>query len=117
MPPHRKGTKVIVKEEEIQEILRRVKSGKYTSCYAAAKVTGVNRTLLEQRLNSTHQSQSFAHELEQQLTPKEERALVQWCQQLTVAGYPARHSILQEMAKEISNCQTAFVNAKNKVLV
>ena len=44
---------------------------------------------------------SKAHEVQQMLTHLEEESLVRWCSQLTVAGYPAQHSMLREMVEKI----------------
>ncbi len=51
------------------------------------------------------------------LTHFEEEALVRWCSQLTIAGYPARHNVLQNMAKEIQRYQIANINTNEAVLV
>ena len=99
--PYRKGTKVKVSEDEIQKILSDIKSGHYSSCYAAQKATGIDRTVLSRWLNGTPQSRAQARHSQQQLTGPEEQALVQWCKQLKIAGYPVRHNVLREMAEEI----------------
>ena len=45
--PYCKGTKEKVSEEEIQKILSDIRSGQYSSCYAAQQATGVDRTVLK----------------------------------------------------------------------
>ena len=46
-----------------------------------------------------------------------EEVLVKWCSQLTVAGYPAQHSMLQELVEKISLRRVAAVNSDGKTLV
>ncbi|KAI9886050.1 MAG: hypothetical protein M1823_002170, partial [Watsoniomyces obsoletus] len=75
--PRRKETNEEVSEEEVQQIILDIKSGRYTSCNAAEKATGVNRSLLTRRLNGQHQSRAQAREPQQNLTGPEEKALVQ----------------------------------------
>ncbi len=58
-----------------------------------------------------------AHQSEHLLIGQGEQALIQWSRQLTIAGYPARHAVLQEMAEEIRSKRLASINQGGEVLV
>jgi hypothetical protein len=58
-----------------------------------------------------------AHEEEQLLSINEEDALVEWCEELTRAGYPLPHAILREMAHEIQMGRVEAINTRTEELV
>jgi hypothetical protein len=66
---------------------------------------------MERKLEQKHSAN------QQLLSPAEEKALVKWVKQLTIAGYPARHSILREMAEEVRAQRVASINDSSMQLV
>ena len=116
MPPRSTVTPA-EKEALIQEALNAIMSGEIHSAYAAEKRFGISRVLLSRRLKDTQQTSAKAHETQQMLMHLEEEALVRWCSQLTIAGYPARHSVVREMAEEIRRRRIAAVNSNGETLV
>ena len=112
-----KALKRACTEEDVQKALDDIKSGVFKSAYAAEKGTGISRVLLSRRLKGTQKSRAEAHENEQLLTRLEEEALVKWTSALTIAGYPARHHILREMAEEIRTQRVASVNTPGEAIL
>ena len=85
----RKNPDSALREEKIQETLKEIRSGLYTSARHAERETGVSRTVLNARLSET-QPRNKAHEDQQLFTHAEERELVEWITRLTRVNYPAR---------------------------
>ncbi len=88
MPPQQ-GHKCLQAEAKIQEALEAICLGSVPSTNAAEKKFSISRVLLCRRLKGTQMARHEVHKAEQLLILQEEQALVQWCRQLTIAGYPA----------------------------
>lgn len=111
------GLKRKATEAEIQEALEAIRDGTVKNANAAEKKYGVKRSTLSRRLNGKTQNRTIAHEAQQLLTSSEETALVQWLTQLTIAGYPARHNVLREMAEQLLAQRATTVNTGTMILV
>ena len=95
-----KNPEAAAKEARIQQAIDGCHSGLYKSVNHAAAQLNVPPSSLHHRING-RQTRLQINEERQALTPHEESELVRWITQLTMAGYPPRHSTLRAMAEEI----------------
>ena len=89
-----------VKEQNLAKALTGLKDGTYAHVRQASKSTGTPRSTLIDHLNGAR-TRREVNEHRQQLSPDEERALVQWVERLSCTGNPVRHSFLRKLAQEI----------------
>ena len=89
-----------VKDQNLAKALAGLKDGTYANVRQASKSTGTPRSTLRRQLKRGLMHRK-ANEHRQQLSPDEERALVQWVEHLSCTGNPVRHSFLCELAQEI----------------
>lgn len=114
--PRRRSQDAAKREALIQKALAGLADGTYKSPYQAADALQISRSTLNDRLNGK-KTRAEARANQQLLSPAEEKALVKWVKQLTIAGYPARHSILREMAEEVRAQRVASINDSSMQLV
>jgi DDE superfamily endonuclease/Tc5 transposase DNA-binding domain len=103
-------------EKRVQEALDGVKTGTYTTIYQAALKLHLDPDILYRRTKGI-EGRVAAHEDQQILSQAEERALVRWLTHLTASGYPARHSILRNMAVGLQTMRLAKINDESEELV
>ena len=102
-----------VKAEEAEKAMQRaiagVNNGAYRSSHHTAKELGVSKAILHQRLNGG-KSRSEAQEVNQLLTPQEEKALAIWISTSTATGNPVQHEFICEMAEKFIQQQHGVLN-------
>ena len=104
------------KEARVQQALKGIQDGTYRSAYHAAQELKLSTSTLSDRLRG-RESRADARSNQQNLTPPEEHALLKWVTQLTITGYPAKHSMLREMAEEIRKKRVMKINDISITLV
>jgi hypothetical protein len=96
----RRSQKALEKENLTTEAVYGVRSGRFESCYAAAKALGLSRNTVTQRV-AGRASVAEARQKQQHLTGNQEKLLLKWIKQLTVSGYAPGYQLLREIADEI----------------
>jgi hypothetical protein len=88
------------REVAIQNAIRDLESGVYTSVRAASNAWGVPRSTLRGRVAGA-QSHAIAHQQQQRLTPEQEEFLVNWILDEHLLAQPPTYSRMREMAARI----------------
>ncbi|KAG9190620.1 hypothetical protein G6011_08708 [Alternaria panax] len=87
-------------EAAIQNAIRDLNAGVFTSQRAACQAWGVPRSTLQGRL-AGRAPNAIAHHQQQRLTPEQEEFLVQWILDEDLRAQPLAHSRVREMAIQI----------------
>src|SRR4051794_29495838 len=89
------------KEQCIQDALSAYQRRDYLTLAAAARAHDVPPSTLRHRAagRQAPPKASKIHSSQQNLTPLEEEALVDWCKQLAKWGFPPRTDLLRQMAE------------------
>lgn len=112
----RKSQKAMDSEARILEALKAVEKREFKSLYAAANHFGVSRSTLMRRAAGSN-SRVQGRESAQLLSLAEEKVLVKWISRLSIAGYPPRHALVEEMAEEVRLRRARRVNDASIELV
>jgi hypothetical protein len=114
--PRKRSQKYAELEVRIAQAIDAIKKSEVKSIYAAHKKYHVSYNTLSRRIQggSNH---AEGHESTQLLSQAEEEALLLWCRRLTAGGYPARHSVIREMACEILTRRNASINMDGMQLI
>jgi hypothetical protein len=88
------------REVAIQNALRDLSAGVFTSQRAACRAYGIPRSTLQGRVNG-HLPHAIAHHNQQRLTSKQEEFLVEWILDERQRAQPPSHSRVREMARRI----------------
>jgi hypothetical protein len=103
-------------EARTLEALQAFKRREFNSIYAAADHFQINRETLRRRAAGGN-SRAQGRESAQLLSLAEEKVLVKWISRLSIAGYPPRHALVEEMAEEIRLRRARRVNDASIELV
>ncbi len=95
------------REVAIQNAIRDLNSGVYTSQRKAAEAYGIPRSSLRGRL-AGQQSHAIAHQHQQRLTPEQEGFLVQWILNEDARAQPPTHARVRETATQILHMNGDF---------
>jgi helix-turn-helix, Psq domain/Tc5 transposase DNA-binding domain len=97
----KRSPKLLKTQNQIVLALESMKNEEFSSINQTAKHYGVQATTLARRVSGKHETRDNAFRHRQLLSEAEENALAKWCRQLTIAGYPIPHILLQDVAAEI----------------
>ena len=101
------------REVAIQNTIRDLSAGVFTSQRKAAKAYGVPRSSLQARL-AGHQTHATAHQHQQRLTPGQEDFLAEWIFDKDSRAQPPTHARVREMATRILHMNNDFRPLGNK---
>jgi hypothetical protein len=91
---------MLSREDQIQLALTDYESGKIKSQNALAKMYGIPRSTLRNRINGMKQPRE-SHESQQRLSAIQEEFLVKWIIEQDAQGFPPSHTRTREMATRI----------------
>ena len=103
-------------EQEVEDAVEGVKSGKYSSVRQAAQLTGLSRTTIGERLHG-RPTRRKAHEANQKLAHVEEDEIARAARLATLAGKPLLPATLRQMGDGIMKRHVKRVNENGIVLV
>jgi len=109
------SSKSVYREADIQKAICALKNNEFRSIRKAAIAFNVPNTTLQGRM-SGRTSRTTAHELEQILSPAEEKTLARWITRLTRTGFPASPALAVEMAEEIRRERVQLAKAATTTL-
>jgi hypothetical protein len=109
------SSKPVYSEANIQKAICALKNNEFRSIRKAAIAFNVPNTTLQGRM-SGRTSRTTAHELEQVLSPAEEKTLARWITRLTRTGFPASPALAVEMAEEIRRERVQLARAATTTL-
>jgi len=103
-------------DQRVQQAVDGIRSGIYKSSYDAASQLNVKVSTVQHRMKG-RKIRVQSHEDDQAPSPTEESELVRWITQLTITGYPPRHSIFRAMAEALRKRRVAQINDSGIELV
>jgi hypothetical protein len=86
----------------LSEAVEGVKTRKFKSAYAVAKVLGLCPNTVIDRINGSSTCVEV-HQKQQLLSKNQEIILLKWIKELTTSGYAPSHCILREVAEEVQS--------------
>ncbi|KAF2626477.1 hypothetical protein BU25DRAFT_312804, partial [Macroventuria anomochaeta] len=98
---------MVSREVAIDNAIRDLNAGVFTSQRKAAKAYGVPRSSLQARL-AGHQPHAIAHQHQQRLTPQQEHFLAQWILDEDSHTQPPTRARVREMATRILHMNNDF---------
>jgi len=116
MPRKRKLSDEDRWEQEIEDAVEGVKCGKYSGAREAARLTGLSRTTIGERLKG-RPTRRKAHEVHQKLAHVEEKELARAVRLATIAGKPLLPEAIREMGEGLMKRRVKGVNENGVVLV
>jgi helix-turn-helix, Psq domain len=102
-------------EQEVEDVVEGIKNGKYSSIRQAARLTGLSRTTITERLHG-RPTRRKAHEGNQKLAHSEEDEIARAIRLATMAGKPLLPATLREMGNGIMKRRVNGVNEDGIVL-
>jgi len=102
------------REELIEETLKAIRYGKYSSVREASRATGLSKTTLLGRQHG-RKPRNKAHERLQILSHMEEKELARWVTMCTIDGHHLTHDIIRTMAEGIIRKRRVKGGNDNKV--